>query len=226
MNKELLVLQALKPRVKALGFNKNELKGVAAKIANNLNLEDEATEDDINAAVEDAIDAVMPFLEFTQKVSSRVINDYKKTAGKPVEDEEDEDDAETSQPKKQKQQPKKDEAPEWAQMLVKKVEELQGELSNVKAEKQTASRKDKLNALLKDAGSYGTRTMKNFTKMKFDSDEEFEDFLEDVQADLEAYNQEQANKGLGKMGGSPSTGKGADKNDLLTDDEIKELANL
>ena len=79
MNKELLVFQSLKPRVKALGFNKNELKGVAAKIANNLNLEEDATEEDVNAAIEEAIDAAMPFLEFTQKVSSRVINDYKKT---------------------------------------------------------------------------------------------------------------------------------------------------
>lgn len=225
MNKELLVLQALKPRVKALGFNKNELKGVAAKIANNLNLEDEATEDVVNAAIDEAIDAVMPFLEVTQQVSSRVINDYKKTTGKPVEDEDDEDETESTQPKKPKQ-PKKDETPEWAKILTKQIEKLDAELTAVKAEKTSASRKDKLSAVLKDAGSYGNRTLKNFAKMKFESDEEFEDFLEGVQADLEAYNQEQANRGLGKLGGSPNTGKGAEKNELLTDDEIKVLANL
>lgn len=223
MNK-LLVLQALKPKVKALGFNKNELKGVAAQIANNLNLEDDATEEDVNAAISEAIDAAMPFLEMTQKVSSRVINDYKKTSEKPDE-EEDEDDTEPTHTKKQKQ-PKTDDTPEWAQMLVKKIESLEGELTAVKAEKTSASRKDKLSAVLKDAGSYGTRTMKNFAKMKFESDDEFEDFLEDVQADLEAYNQEQANKGLGKLGGSPSLGKGAEKSEVLTDDEVKELANL
>ena len=47
MNKELLVLQALKPRVKALGFNRDELKGVAANVANNLILEEDATEEEI-----------------------------------------------------------------------------------------------------------------------------------------------------------------------------------
>lgn len=221
MNKELLVLQALKPRVKALGFNRDELKGVAANVANNLILEEDATEEDVNAAIEKAIDAVVPFLELTQKVSSRVINDYKKTTVKPVEDEEDE--TESTQPKKQKQT-KEDQTPEWAQLLVKQIEKLEGELTAVKAEKTANTRKDKLNAILKDAGSYGSRTMKNFAKMKFESDEEFEDFLEDVQADLEAYNQEQANIGLGKMGGSPNLGKGADKDEVLTDDEVIKLA--
>lgn len=223
MNKELLVFQSLKPRVKALGFNKNELKGVAAKIANNLNIEDDATDEDVNAAIEEAIDAVMPYLEFTQKVSSRVINDYKKTTGKPVEEEDDDDDIEP-QPKKQKQT--KNETPEWAQLLVKQVEELKGELTAVKAKEKTATRKDKLSAILKDAGSYGSRTMKNFAKMKFETDEEFDEFLEEVEADLEAYNQERANEGLGKLGGSPNLEKGAEKKEVLTDDEIKELANL
>lgn len=223
MNKELLVFQSLKPRVKALGFNKNELKGVAAKIANNLNIEDDATDEDVNAAIEEAIDAVMPYLEFTQKVSSRVINDYKKTTGKPVDGDDDDDDIEP-QPKKQKQT--KDDTPEWAQLLVKQVEELKGELTAVKAKEKTATRKDKLSAILKDAGSYGSRTMKNFAKMKFETDEEFDEFLEEVEADLEAYNQERANEGLGKLGGSPNLGKGAEKKEVLTDDEIKELANL
>lgn len=223
MNKELLVFQSLKPRVKALGFNKNELKGVAAQIANNLDLEDDATEDDVNAAIEKAIDAVVPFLGFSQKQANRVINDYKKANGKPVEEEED-DEEESNSTKKTK--PNKEETPEWAQLLVKQIEKLEGELTAVKAKEKTASRKDKLSAILKDAGSYGTRTMKNFAKMKFETDEEFEEFLEEVETDLEAYNQERANIGLGKLGGSPNTGKGAEKKELLTDDEIKELANL
>lgn len=224
MNKELLVLQALKPKVKAFGFNKNELKGVAAKIANNLTLEEDASEEDINEAIDNAIDAVLPYLEMGQKQANRVINDYKKKTEAAIDEEEDEEE-ETKPHKKAATAKKEEDVPAWAQAMMKTMETLSGEMSTMKGEKLTNSRKSRLEELLKETGSYGQRTLKNFAKMKFENDEEFDDFFEEVEADLKAYNQERANDGLSKLGKSPLVGGGT-KEEVLSDDEVKALANL
>ena len=224
MNKEQLVLQALKPKVKAFGFNKNELKGVAAKIANNLTLEEEASEEDINEAIDNAIDAVLPYLEMGQKQANRVINDYKRKSENPIEEEEEEEE-ETKPQKKAATAKKEEDVPAWAQAMMKTMEALSGEVSTMKGEKLSNSRKSRLEELLKETGSFGQRTLKNFAKMKFENDEEFDDFFEEVEADLKAYNQERANDGLSKLGKTPLVG-GGNKEEVLSDDEVKALANL
>ena len=43
-----MVLLMLKPKVKAFGFNQKELKGIAAKIADNLTSTEEASDEDVN----------------------------------------------------------------------------------------------------------------------------------------------------------------------------------
>ena len=47
MDRKQQVLLKLKPKVKAFGFNKKELMSVAAKIADNLTSEDDASDEDI-----------------------------------------------------------------------------------------------------------------------------------------------------------------------------------
>ena len=140
MNKEQLVLLALKPKVKAFGFNKNELKGVAAKIANNLTLEEDASEEDINEAIDNAIDAVLPYLEMGQKQANRVINDYKKKTVVVDDDDNDDDDDESSS-KKAATAKKEEDVPAWAQAMMKTMEALSGEVSTMKGEKLSNSRK-------------------------------------------------------------------------------------
>ena len=82
MNKKERVIGAMKPKTAHLGFSKDELEGVAERIAGNLT--DEATDEEINAQ----IDAVMPYLELSQKAANRVISQQKpqETGGaKPTE---------------------------------------------------------------------------------------------------------------------------------------------
>ena len=73
MTREQMVLEALKPKVKAFGFNKKELKGIAAKIADNLTSAEDASIEDLNAEIATQIEAAIPFLQFAQSQSSRVI---------------------------------------------------------------------------------------------------------------------------------------------------------
>lgn len=243
------VLEALKTSkdVKALGFSRRELKGVAAKIADKLDSEikEDATDDEIQEAVDDAIDAALPFLQVSQAVSERRVQSYKNAH--PVDEEDDDDDDDDDDPVNQKnrksQTSKKnkksdgedgDETPlaKALKPLMDKLDGMQSEITALKSGNTANSRKSKLEKLLKGTGKFGERTLKAFNRMSFKDDEEFEDFYEEVESDLESENQERANQGLEKLGAPDAfagqANKRGSKNDeeIMSDDEVKELAEL
>lgn len=232
MDRKQQVLLRLKPKVKAFGFNKKELMSVAAKIADNLTSTDDASDEDVNAEIDTAIDAVLPYLQVSQSFANRVIEENRK---KNDDDETDDDDDDGSsnptnrQPGSNKKNPqnkgKNDDAPEWAKGLVQTVQILNDEIAALKGEKVTTTRREKLKSLLKDAGTFGTRTLKSFNKMKFENDEEFEEFYSEVEEDLKSYNQERADAGLSSLGNPPGAGsKKQEKNEVLTDEEVIAIA--
>lgn len=225
MTREQQVLLMLKPKVKAFGFNQKELKGIAAEIANNLTAKEDASDEDVNAEIETRIEAAIPLLRFAQSQSNRVIEEWRKNHPGALEEEDEEDE---SSKKTKSKTPKQTTQPNDDQMkqLMDMIATLTGEISSLKKEKTTDSRKTRLEKLLKDAGTFGSRTLKNFSKMNFESDEEFEDFYAEIEDDLKEYNQERANNGLDKLGKVPQTGGGTDKIEVLTDEEIKALASL
>ena len=64
--------------------------------------------------------------------------------------------------------------------------------------------------------------------MSFKNEEEFEDYLDELQEDLESENKDRLSKGLDKLGTPPAAGGGrithTDDDETMSDDEIKELA--
>lgn len=236
MEKKQLVLtrMMLKPRVKSLGFNKKELMGVAASIADNLTTDDEASEEDVNAEIDKAIEAVIPILSLAQTQASRLMDSFKKKH--EIIDDEDEDDLDeggsTSKnqksPKNQKTTDKKsadDGLMDQLKALMGAVTKMQEDFASFKGEKVTDLRKQKLEALLKDTGVFGTRTMKNFAKMSFDSDDEFEEYYSDVVKDLKDFNQERASAGLSALGSIPGAKTPKVKEEPFSDDEIAALVD-
>lgn len=235
MDRKQKVLFMLKPKVKQFGFNKKELQGIAAKIADNLTSADDASDEDVNAEIEEKIDADLPYLQVSQSYANRLVEDARRKNG---DDEPDDDDDDELSPKGNKRQTgskptnnkdDKDDAPAWAKGLLDTVETLRGEISTLKSEKTATSRKSKLAELLKDSGSYGNRILKSFDRMSFETDEEFDDFYSEVEEDLKAYNQERADAGLANLGNPPAAGgkgKGAGKEDeVISDAEVEAIAN-
>ena len=216
MNRQQQVFVRLKLKAKALGFNQKELKGIAAKIADNLELADDASDEDVNAKIDEQIDAVLPYLSFGQSQANRLLDEWKKNHPDPDDDAGDDDDDDTSGQKQQRQTGSKknpqnkgkndDDAPEWAKGMVKTIETLTGKITALEGEKKISEQKAKLEAVLKDTGAFGTRTLKSFSKMKFENDDEFDEFISEVEADLKAYNQERANAGLSTLGNPPGAG--------------------
>lgn len=235
MDRKEKVLLMLKPKVKAFGFNKKELMGIAAKIADNLTSADDASDEDVNAEIEERIDVVLPFLQVSQSYANRLAEDARR---KKVDDDEPNDNDDPSNTSSNKRQPgsdknntsnkeKNDDTPEWAKGLLGKVDALTNEISVLKGEKVTTSRKSKLSELLKDSGSFGSRILKSFDRMKFETDEEFDEFYSEVEEDLKSYNQERADAGLATLATPPAAGsKGSGKQDeVLTDKEVEDLVN-
>lgn len=94
MNRRQQVFVKLKLKAKALGFNSKELKGIAAKIADNLISADDASEEDVNAEIDEKIEAVLPYLTFGQSQANRLLDEWKKNH--PETDDDDDDDDDTS----------------------------------------------------------------------------------------------------------------------------------
>lgn len=236
MDRKQQVLLRLKPKVKAFGFNSRELKGIAAKIADNLTSADDASDEDVNAEIDKEIDSALRYLPFGQSQANRLLDEWKKNHPETDDDDNDDDDDDDgasdnqrrqagSNTKNPKNKGKNDDAPEWAKGLVQTVQTLNDEIAALKGEKVTTTRREKLEALLKDAGTFGTRTLKSFNKMKFENDEEFEEFYSEVEEDLKSYNQERADAGLSSLGNPPGAGsKKQEKNEVLTDEEVIAIA--
>ena len=217
------------PKVKALGFNNKELKGLAAHIAENLTSEENASDEDVNAEIETAVEAVLPVLEFGRSYANRVINVFK-NGDEDDNNDDDSDDDESSNQSKSNKSPKNkakksDEEPEWFKAY---RETMENKISELTGERIADKRRAKLEKLLKDTGKFGERTLKSYSRMQFKSDEDFEEFYADVEEDLKSENQERANKGLEKLG-APATG-GSEKKDskpeVLSEDKIKAIAKM
>ena len=219
------------PKVKAFGFNNKELKGLAAKIAENLKSDEDASDEDVNAEIETAVVAVLPLLEFGQSYANRVINDNMNGDEDDENDDSDDEEAEEA-PKQSKsrkspktKEKKPDSEPEWFKTY---RESMEKKLSDLIGEHTSDKRKHRLETLLKDTGKFGERTLKSYSRMKFDTDDDFEEFLSEVEEDLKSENQERANKGLEKLG-APATGGSGKKDkkpEVLSEEEIKEIAKI
>ncbi len=254
MNKHFKkVLTVLKTKAKQLGFSYQELKSVAAKIADNLELEDDASDEDVNSAIENAVDDAMEFLSVSQSAAQRAIANYKAKHNVSDDDDDDADggegDDDTSNDgngkkgkknRQQRQSPKSDEdtddnnsTPAWAKSLTDAIKSLGDKVSSLERGKVSDGRRIKLQELLKDTGKFGERKLKDFDRIAdtFKDDEDFDQYFDEVSEDLDAYNQERADAGLSKLGkpgaGSPHN-KGGDEPEKpaeLTDEELDALAD-
>lgn len=230
MDRKQQVLLRLKPKVKAFGFNKKELMSVAARIADNLTSEEDASDEDVDAEIDTQIDAVLPYLQVSQSFANRVIEEYRKKNGDDDETDDDDDDEPSKstnrQPGSNKKNPKdkgkNDDEPAWFKTF---REQQEARIAALEGEKITTSRKSRLETILKDAGTFGTRTLKSFSKMSFENDDDFEEFLSEVTEDLNAYNQERANAGLALT--PPAAGGGKPKEEEpFSDNEIDAMADI
>lgn len=207
------VLNKLKPKARALGFNARELKGIAAKIAGNLTSTDETPEEEVNAEIDERIEAVLPYLTFGQSQANRILDEWKKNHQDRQHD--NQDDVQDDQ---------RDDTPAWAKALTDSISALKNDVTAMKSEKANASRKERLDALIKDTGVFGKQAARNFSRMKFETDDDFESYMAEVESDLKEWNQGNADRGLAGLGAPPNTDNGYNSKETLTDAEVEAIA--
>jgi hypothetical protein len=121
------------------------------------------------------------------------------------------------------EQPKPgDDTPAWAQALIKQNEQLAAKVNAMEAGKTGESRKTVLAAKLEKVPEKQKNIiLKNFDKMQFASDEEFNGYLGEIETDVAELVQEASNQNLSGMsrplvGGSANASKEAIANDIKT----------
>ena len=101
---------------------------------------------------------------------------------------------------------------------------LQDKINKFETGKTTDTRKQTLEAKLKDAPAAFKKTMLNgFGKMQFESEEEFNEFITQTQAGIAELNQENVNSGLSDFP-RPGVPAGGDISKAKVTDDIKEWA--
>lgn len=239
MNKYLRkVLEMLKTNkdIKALGFSRRELKGIAANVADKLTLDDDATDDDVSEAIGSAIDDVLPLLKLTQSAVDRQVQEYKRSNDddEPDDDDDDGEGPTRNSPSKKNRKDKKDGDDDNSATLAaitrltEAVTALQGDVTALKSGNTTNSRRAKVEKLLANTGKFGERKLKSFSRLSFKDDDDFEDYLDELKEEIEEVNQERSDKGLEKLGNIPAPDNKQNKkeDELMPDDEVKKLAQM
>lgn len=233
--KQVLSMLKTRKEFKALGFSRKEQKGIAAKIADKLNLKEDASDDEISDSIDDAIDSIMPVLEIMNASADRRLNSYKEAH--PESTDEDPDESETPASGKDGKERKSekgdgkgnDDNPLLAAIngLTETVKSMQAEISALKTTRTADTRRSQVEEIVKNTGKFGERTLKAFSRMSFKDDDEFEDYIDELKGDLAEVNKERSQEGLDALGRIPNNNGETHKQEpkVMTADEIKELVH-
>lgn len=234
MERKQRVYLRLKTKARAFGFNRKQLMGVAADIADKLEADENAPEEELDAEIDKAIDAVIPSLKLAQSLADSQMEEWRRK-NETTEADEDDDDAQDDDAASRKsgQRGKSktksgegdDGIPEWAKGLMESIKTLSEDVVSIKSDKIATSRRTRLEELVKDSGTFGSSKLKDFARMNFKDDDDFEEFLEEVKEDVKTYDKENPKGGKGGMTIPPfnvSGGKG-NEDEVLSEDDIKAL---
>ncbi|QEL01568.1 hypothetical protein FKG96_12375 [Olivibacter sp. LS-1] len=210
------IIKKIKEKCKSEGINLSNVRinGLADKIDARVD-----NEDDIDGEI-DNLDAVISFRELAalddaKRNADKLAAEKKDRESKDNGNDADEDDDKPSD--KDKTKPKADEdMPSWAKSLIESNNALKAELTTLKAGGLAQTRRQQLEGKLKDAPEkFKARILRDFDRLKIDSDEDFTNYLADIEQDVADEIQAQADAGLGDQ---PVSGIGTVKK--LKDDEV------
>lgn len=181
MTRHEKVLKALKTKYKNLGLSEETLNTMAENLCSRLT--DESTDTEIDAEV----DGVENFLKsFQKEVDGRVTSAVKK-AKEPA-------------PKSTEENPnpEKKEQTDIEKAIAAALAPLMAEVNSLKSEKVGSTRKQTLEAALEKIDpKLKAKVLKDFGRMSFDKDEDFDSYLEETVSDLGEFGSEAKNQGAG-----------------------------
>lgn len=216
------ILKLLKPKVVSLGFNQNELESAVKGILKlNPDLEKEDTTDE---AINAILDAVIPILGVGQQNSTRIINEFKKNQKQPQNQPKDQPE-ETPDNKNSGSENPQDLSALISEAVKGAITPLEEKISKLEGEKVRGTRVSRLNEVVKGAGKFGERILKDFTERTyktFENEEEFEAYLEETKKDVQDHIQDETNNNLNPLG-NIGAGKRTISSGEASEEEIDEV---
>lgn len=217
MSLKAQILTQLKEYVKAKGINLSNVR--INTLSDRLDAKVDK-EDDIKGAIEN-MDALVDFKELAS------LDDAKRTADKKAAEEADKSKGDPADPATPPAdpatppKPDKDEAPAWFKQHVenqnKVIESLQKELSSFKSGEVGKTRRQQLESSLEKASPLVKKAIiAAFDRASFETDEEFTEYLAEVQQTVTEDVQAQSDAGLGGDAPAKILGGGG----KLKDDEV------
>lgn len=187
------ILELLKPKFE--GVSETILGRVADKLAKTAK-----TDEDVNTLVEGV--TFQQILESygdsraTEAQQSAVANYEKKHGLKDGKSVKVEDDKKPKPKADDKSEIEDDDVPAWAKALIDSNNSLKSELEAIKGEKTTNKRKSELDKVLNKAPEkIRQRYTKDFERMSFKDDEDFNAWIGDITPDVEAITNDYNTKG-------------------------------
>jgi len=212
MSLKAQIISKLKAKATALGVNLSNVRinGLADKLDGLI-----STEDEIDGEI-DKLDQILSFKDLA------ALDDAKRNVDKRAA--EDKDKVDPENPAKvdppAPAEKDKDDAPAWFKAHVenqnKVIETLTTTVANLQQGNTIQTRRQQLETKLKDAPEkFKARALRDFDRLKIDSDEDFTSYLADVEQDVAEEVQAASDAGLGNDAPGRSAGGGK-----LKDDEV------
>lgn len=220
MNLEKL-LKLLKTKVASLGYNKKELRGIAEAISNNSELGEDATDEEISAEIE----AVLPYLRFGQQQANRIASASQVNANDQGGNGDNEPKPPVTPTNPNTHPDQQDEAPQWAKSLLEQTKSLSDRLSAMEGERTTNSRLDRLKKVVEGCGAMEKSTIRDFGRMSFATEDDFVEYLSEVEASVSEYRKDLGNDAVGSMTGKPGGAGAKNVPETASDAEIDALAD-
>lgn len=213
----------LKPIATSTGFNDKELNGfLDMLIAINPALTDEKTTEEEATEI---LKKGVPLLSLGQSQANRVQSKLQKQI----------DDLQNKLSKgsdnKGQGEPKPEPIPDdlsnkgLIELVAKIVSEtnkpLIEQIEKLTSSQVSKSRKEQLEEIVKDSGEFGNTILSNFEMMNFESEDQFNEFLERTKTSAEGFRKEEAGGKLGNL--NPRGGGTGGKPQTLTEEEMNEI---
>jgi hypothetical protein len=205
------ILTALKNKYRNLGLSDKAFEGMADYLAITTTEEGQ---------VETAISGVEPILKGLQgDIDKRVTDAVAKAKADAAKQ-----DPTPPAPKPEDPKPK-DDVPAWAQALIDNNKSLAEKLSSFESGKTTETRKSIIAKKLEDLPEkFKTKFLKDFARMSFEKDEDFDAYMEETATDIEDIKQEISDSGLNQFG-KPGAGSGGASKKEASKEEVDGIVN-
>lgn len=190
------ILKALKIKFANLGFGDKAFEGVASYLAATVTEEDK---------IETAINGVEPLLKSFQGDADKRVND---AIAKEKREKSTEKGDESKKDKQENKSSDDDPKDEVSKALLEQLKALSEKVSAMESGKTLESRKSVLEKKLEGLPEkVKTKFVKDFNRMSFQTDEDFNTYLTETEADIAEIKQDFSNQNL-KTFGKPVIGGG------------------